>query len=55
MELMGHADIKTTLKVYGHWMKTSAYVERRTARLNQTLSIENPIVMEQQRYNFSQK
>ena len=55
MELMGHADIKTTLKVYGHWMKTSAYVERRTARLNQTLSIQNPIVMEQQRYNFSQK
>lgn len=55
MELMGHSDIKTTRRVYGHWMKTSAYVERRTARLNQTLSIENPIVMEQQRYNFSQK
>tara|TARA_X000001388_G_scaffold76553_1_gene74212 strand:- start:1431 stop:2681 length:1251 start_codon:yes stop_codon:yes gene_type:complete len=55
MELMGHSDIKTTRKVYGHWMKTSAYVERRTARLNQTLSIQNPIVMEQQRYNFSQK
>ena len=42
---MGHADITTTRKVYGHWMQNQEEERREAELIDRTFSYKNPIKM----------